>query len=190
MKPLAEIVKLNQTRYGLDFDGQKAIEKLEEEILEEFKPHFESDDIESMVDDLGDVIVTATGELTKIGIKYKELPTRLNRELEVTQTTLEKLTSKLDDLKKAIFVTDNQASTVNLLHDISLIAAEGILELKYQPTLVLKQIVHEISSRQQDPIQAQAWATGNKQPGEKWKKFKDQDESTLYTADFSTCKIK
>ena len=35
MKPLVEIVKLNQTRYGLDFNGPKAIEKLHEEIIEE-----------------------------------------------------------------------------------------------------------------------------------------------------------
>ena len=190
MKPLLEIVKLNQTRYGLDFNGPKAIEKLHEEIIDEFKPHFESNDIEAMVDDLGDIVVVSTGELTKIGIKPRELPTRITRELSVEQSTLEKLTDKLDQLKEAILITDNQTVIVNLLHDISLIAAEGLLELKYQPILVLKQVVKEIQSRVQDPIQAQAWATGDRQPGEKWKKMANQDPSTLYEADFSTCKFK
>ena len=190
MKPLVEIIKLNQTRYGLDFNGQKAIEKLHEEIIEEFKPHFESNDIEAMVDDLGDTIVISTGELTKLGVKPRDLPTRITRELSVEQSTLEKLTDKLEQLKEAILITDNQTVITNLLHDISLIAAEGLLELKYQPILVLKQVVKTISSRLQDPIQAQAWASDNRQPGEKWKKMANQDPSTLYEADFSTCKFK
>ena len=190
MKPLLEIVKLNQTRYGLDFNGPKAIEKLHEEIIEEFKPHFESNDVEAMVDDLGDIVVVSTGELTKLGVKPRELPTRITRELSVEQSTLEKLVDKLEQLKEAILITDNQTVIVNLLHDISLIAAEGLLELKYQPILVLKQVVREISSRQQDRAQAQAWASGNRQPGEKWKKMANQDPSTLYEADFSTCKFK
>ena len=127
MKPLLEIVKLNQTRYGLDFNGPKAIEKLHEEIIEELAPAILSNDVEEIVDALADTVVISVGELTK---------------------------------------------------------------LKYNPELVLKQTVKEISSRQQDPEQAKAWAAGNRQPGEKWNKDRSQDPSTLYIADYSTCKFK
>ena len=34
MKPLLEIVKLNQTRYGTDFNGDTAVAKLKEELQE------------------------------------------------------------------------------------------------------------------------------------------------------------
>ena len=126
MKPLLEIVKLNQTRYGTDFNGDTAVDKLKEE-LQELVDGIITNNIDEIVDALSDIIVIATGELTK---------------------------------------------------------------LKYNPELVLKQTVKEISSRQQDPEQAKAWAAGNKQPGEKWNKDKSQDPSTLYTADYSTCKFK
>lgn len=126
MKPLLEIVKLNQTRYGTDFNGDTAVAKLKEE-LQELQDAIEINDITEIVDALSDIIVIATGELTK---------------------------------------------------------------LKYNPELVLKQTVKEISSRQQDPEQAKAWAADNRQPGEKWNKDKSQDPSTLYTADYSTCKFK
>ena len=126
MKPLSEIVKLNQTRYGTDFNGDTAVAKLREE-LQELVDGIITNNTDEIVDALSDIIVIATGELTK---------------------------------------------------------------LKYNPELVLKQTVKEISSRQQDPEQAKAWAAGNKQPGEKWNKDKSQDPSTLYTADYSTCKFK
>ena len=126
MKPLLEIVKLNQTRYGTDFNGDTAVAKLKEE-LQELIDGIITNNTNEIVDALSDIIVIATGELTK---------------------------------------------------------------LKYNPELVLKQTVKEISSRQQDPEQAKAWAAGNKQPGEKWNKDKSQDPSTLYTADYSTCKFK
>lgn len=126
MKPLLEIVKLNQTRYGTDFNGDTAVDKLKEE-LQELIDGIITNNTDEIVDALSDIIVIATGELTK---------------------------------------------------------------LKYNPELVLKQTVKEISSRQQDPEQAKAWAAGNRQPGEKWNKDKSQDPSTLYTADYSTCKFK
>lgn len=126
MKPLLEIVKLNQTRYGTDFNGDTAVAKLKEE-LQELVDGIITNNTDEIVDALSDIIVIATGELTK---------------------------------------------------------------LKYNPELVLKQTVKEISSRQQDPEQAKAWAAGNRQPGEKWNKDKSQDPSTLYTADYSTCKFK
>ena len=125
MKPLVEIMKLNQERYGTTFNCPKAVEKLTEE-LEEFDEGFEKADTHEMVDALADLIVIATGELVKLG---------------------------------------------------------------FNPELCLKQTVKEISSREQSPEQASAWAAGDKILGEKWLKNPNQDESTLHQADYSTCKL-
>ena len=124
-KPLLDIMSLNQTRYGVTFDFDKAISKLQEE-LDEFIEGFTKADTHEMVDALADIIVTAAGELVKLG---------------------------------------------------------------FNPELCLKQTVKEISSRLQCPEQAARWAMNNKQPGEKWLKNPSQPQSTLYTADYSTCKL-
>jgi len=188
MKPLAEIVKLNQTRYGLDFNGQKAIEKLHEEIVEELIPAIQANDIDEIVDAFNDTIVIAVGELTKLGATPPTLPTVMP-ETESALSTSELLRVKLAEFELAV-TDDDKPTMIELLTSITLISAVGLLEIKYQPVLTLKQVVKAISSRLQDPIQAQAWATGNRQPGEKWLKDKNQDPETLYKADFSTCKFK
>lgn len=124
-KPLIDIMKLNQERYGTTFDFEKALAKLEEE-LQEFRDAFEANDVDGMVDALQDITVITAGETVKLG---------------------------------------------------------------YNPELCLKQTVKEISSREQDPNQALAWANGQRLPGEKWLKNRQQDPSTLYVAEYSTCKL-
>ena len=124
-KPLLEIMRLNQERYGTTFDFPKALEKLNEE-LEEFEDGFVKADTHEMIDALADLIVIAAGEMVKLG---------------------------------------------------------------FNPELCLKQTVKEISSREQCPDQAASWATGDRMPGEKWLKNPKQDPATLYSADYSTCKL-
>ena len=124
-KPLLEIMRLNQERYGTTFDFPKALEKLNEEF-EEFEEGFVKADTHEMIDALSDLIVIAAGEMVKLG---------------------------------------------------------------FNPELCLKQTVKEISSREQCPDQAASWATGDRMPGEKWLKNPKQDPATLYSADYSTCKL-
>ena len=124
-KPLLEIMRLNQERYGTTFDFPKALEKLNEE-LEEFEEGFVKADTHEMIDALADLIVIAAGEMVKLG---------------------------------------------------------------FNPELCLKQTVKEISSREQCPDQAASWATGDRMPGEKWLKNPEQDPATIYSADYSTCKL-
>ena len=123
-KPLLEIMRLNQERYGTSFNFPKALEKLNEE-LEEFEDGFDRADTHEMIDALADLIVIAAGEMVKLG---------------------------------------------------------------FNPELCLKQTVKEITCREQDPEQAIAWAAGKKELGEKWLKDPKQDPSTIYTADYSTCR--
>ena len=63
MTALEKIAKLNEERYGLTFNKEKAIEKLIEEV-EELK---DGKDIHDMVDALADIIVIAAGEIRKLG---------------------------------------------------------------------------------------------------------------------------
>ena len=125
MKPLLDIMKLNQDRYGVTFDFPKALDKLNEELVE-FEEGFDRADTHEMIDALADIIVIAAGEMVKLG---------------------------------------------------------------FNPELCLKQTVKEITCREQDPEQAIAWAAGKKELGEKWLKDPKQDPSTLYTADYSTCRL-
>ena len=124
-KPLLEIMRLNQERYGTTFDFPKALDKLNEE-LDEFEDGFDIADTHEMIDALADIIVIAAGEMVKLG---------------------------------------------------------------FNPEICLKQTVKEITCREQDPEQAIAWAAGNKELGEKWLKNPNQDPSTIYSADYSTCKL-
>ena len=124
-KPLLEIMRLNQERYGTTFDFPKALEKLNEE-LEEFEEGFVKADTHEMIDALADLIVIAAGEMVKLG---------------------------------------------------------------FNPELCLKQTVKEISSREQCPDQAASWANGDHMPGEKWLKNPKQDPATIYSADYSTCRL-
>lgn len=48
----------------------------------------------------------------------------------------------------------------------------------------------EIESRQQDPEQIIRWKNQGGSLGEKWQKWREQPEETLYKADYKKCKIK
>ena len=68
--PIKDVVKLNEERYGLTFNPEKAIEKLEEE-LQEFKDAVKNNDIHEMIDALTDLRVIAIGEIRKAGYDPK-----------------------------------------------------------------------------------------------------------------------
>ena len=76
-------------------------------------------------------------------------------------------------------------------NDVAVVVAGGITQCGYNPELTLKQVVKEITSREQDPIQKYTWSLNpDLQKTEKWLKNKEQSPETLYKADFSTCKLK
>ena len=64
--PIKDIVKLNEERYGLDFNAKKALLKLNEE-LDEFEEAMNYSGTLDMLDALADIIVIATGEIRKMG---------------------------------------------------------------------------------------------------------------------------
>lgn len=67
---------------------------------------------------------------------------------------------------------------VDALCDIMVFATGALFKLGYDPEKALSETVKEISSRQ---------GSLNEETG-KWEKDKEQDRSTLYTADYTTTK--
>ncbi len=65
-KPLLDILRLNQERYGMDFEFSAAWAKLSEELDEFTEAHSTNDQLE-MVDALNDIITIAAGEIAKLG---------------------------------------------------------------------------------------------------------------------------
>ena len=117
---------------------------------------------------------------------------KLNQTRYGTTFDFNKAMSKLQEEMEEFSDGFTKADThemVDALADIIVIAAGELVKLGFNPELCLKQTVKEISSREQCPEQAARWASNNKQPGEKWLKNPSQPQSTLYTADYSTCKL-
>ena len=61
-----------------------------------------------------------------------------------------------------------------------------MFNMGYNPYKCMIETFKEISSRKQDPVQAEEWKT--KVSG-KWMKDKNQDPATIYKADYESCKI-
>jgi len=107
-------------------------------------------------------------------------------DLETFNKTLDE---ELDELQKAIAVT-NIHEIIDAANDAIVVLAGLITKFGYNPHLTLKQTVREISSRQQNPKQAFHWKSNPDLVGKtKWQKDINQDPSTLYKADYNTCKL-
>ena len=117
---------------------------------------------------------------------------KLNLERYGTTFDFEKAKEKLEEELQEFYDAYQAGDVdgmVDAMADLIVIAAGETVKLGYNPELCLKQTVKEISSREQHPKQALDWANGQRLPGEKWLKNRQQDPSTLYTADYSTCKL-
>lgn len=101
---------------------------------------------------------------------------------------MDKLEEELQEFRDAYKAGDLHGM-IDAMADLIVIAAGETVKLGYNPELCLKQTVKEITSREQDPHQAEAWANGQRLPGEKWLKNRQQDPATLYAAEYHTCKL-
>ncbi len=100
------------------------------------------------------------------------------------------LEEELAEMWEALAAGDTTKFLDGALDSITVLAG-GVTQQSYNPELALKQVVKEITSRKQNPEQVSRWAaTPSLQDVEKWQKDLNQDPSTLYKADFSTCKLK
>lgn len=65
-----------------------------------------------------------------------------------------------------------------------------VKELGFEFKKCMIETLLEIESRQQDPEQKLRWKNQGGSLGEKWQKWREQPEETLYKADYKKCKIK
>ena len=99
------------------------------------------------------------------------------------------LEEELKEIYDALESNDTK-EIIDGMADAIVVLAGGITRLGYNPELVLKQVVKEITSRNQNYEQKAKWVNDKTLIGkEKWLKDKTQDPATLYKADFSTCKL-
>ena len=99
-----------------------------------------------------------------------------------------------DSATNIVFIINN---INNLLKDYPMIAARLPLIVKYCKLLLedmgydfkdcMLETIEEISSRKQSPSQAIEWQENG--TSGKWQKDKNQDNSTLYVANYSSCKV-
>ena len=83
--------------------------------------------------------------------------------------------------------TQTQHESVDWRCDCIVFLINSLEQDGYDAEKCLHETISEISSRLQDPNQMRNWATYGIN-GEKWKKDKNQDESTLYKAKFINCR--
>jgi hypothetical protein len=77
---------------------------------------------------------------------------------------------------------------IDALCDINVFTVNFMPRFGFDAQIAMEETVLEISSRLQDPKQAEKWDLyGN--DGDKWMKWKEQPEHTLYKADYTKAKL-
>lgn len=81
----------------------------------------------------------------------------------------------------------SELNTIDAIQDIQVFSINETELMGYDNYFCNWEVFQEIDSRQQDPLQKLQWeevgAFG------KWQKDKNQDKSTLYTANYSKCRL-
>ena len=107
---------------------------------------------------------------------------RKNRDITVPSGKyVEMIEEELQEYKDSETIEDK----IDAIGDIIVLSVNECELEGYNVNLVMNEIVKEISSRLQCPEQAERDWIGK----EKWKKNPKQCKSTLYKADFKSCKL-
>jgi hypothetical protein len=81
----------------------------------------------------------------------------------------------------------DEKNTLDAILDISVFSTNEAELMGYDMDKAMNEVVKEISSRVQDPIQKEEWSKSGAVG--KWQKDLSQNEDTLYKADFDKAKI-
>lgn len=81
---------------------------------------------------------------------------------------------------------DSEHESIDWRCDCIVFLLNSLEQDGYNAEMCIHETISEISSRLQDPEQMRAWALGG--AFGKWQKDKEQDESTLYKADYLKCR--
>jgi hypothetical protein len=118
-----------------------------------------------------------------------------NSEIEMLEEELYELKEavvgfRYDDDEKEVYMVEEEQlhETIDALCDIVVVAIGAIHKLGINPELAMLEVIKEISSRQQDPLQEVSWRMEG--PDGKWKKDQNQDPTTLYKANYQNATYK
>jgi len=92
---------------------------------------------------------------------------------------IDMLLEEVEELRLAL-LDNNEHEIIDACNDLIVLSANHVAQSGYDIDLTMKETLKEISSRE---------GSINPTTG-KWQKDKAQDPSTLYKADYSTCKLK
>ena len=81
----------------------------------------------------------------------------------------------------------SELNTIDAIKDIKVFTTNEVELMKYCDLKTDEEVFKEINSRIQDPLQKLQWEEVGAL--EKWQKDRNQDKSTLYTADYSKCRL-
>ena len=76
---------------------------------------------------------------------------------------------------------------VDAINDLLIFCRNELALMSYDEELCQVETLKEISSRQQDPLQVTEWQLHGMSG--KWRKDPNQDQSTLYKSNYTTCKL-
>lgn len=110
---------------------------------------------------------------------------RLDRNIKSTNGVFEEMIeSQVDEYTEAVRIDPSEHKAVDSIANLMILCANELALMGYDHDLVLKQAVKHISSRKQDPDQAERdWS------GEKWMKDESQLDSELYEPNYTICKL-
>ena len=100
----------------------------------------------------------------------------------------ENLLEELNEFREAC-IEDDEHEIIDALADICVFAIGAMYKRGYSFEDCMDEVLQEIESREQNPIQKEEWEKHGAN-GRKWLKDKNQDPATLYKADYSKCKYR
>ena len=164
---------LEKWRTNRNMNNQQFVLDVEvSNLLEELKEYLDADNDYDRVDALCDVGVFSINDLNYLG---------------VNEVYFEPMVVSYGFYGLAEIVTSIHRSPVYKIAYAVRTSRYLIEEMDYDYKKCMLEAIKEISSRMQDPTQMEDWAKHG--ASGKWQKDKKQNPSTLYKADYNSCKI-
>ena len=172
--------KLKKWRTNRNMNDKDFILEVEvANLLEEYTEYLRAKNIDEQVDALNDMMVFSHNAMSYLKIDYVDTVHNVFshfRSYTILQAISEMHDYTYDETKGKLFCI------------VILLCQERLESLGYDYDKTLLETIKEVSSRLQDPIQMKEWAE-NGCDGSKWQKDKGQAVSTLYKADYDSCKV-
>lgn len=175
MKQIIEELEAWRKERGM-FNFELNIKDSIKDEIQEAITALKLNDMDNFAEEVADVSIFCFNGIGQLGMDYTEIPHGYHK------TSLECLESLTDNISIQTPVTTCQI----LLMSISL-CKDIVTKAGYDFKKVVLEKIKVLSSRVQDSVQMEEWKLSGAKG--KWLKSKEQDKSTLYIADYSSCKL-